>query len=117
MAAHSLADDVNLIGRILVGMHQQGMARQLRQASGLSTSMIAKAAGCSPEIVTAWESGVAMPSTHQGLVWLNALHDAAGWRALAGEPAEATAAEAIAAAEATPEPAEAAPARRTRVRR
>ena len=87
MPAHSIGDDVALISRVLAGMHQQGLARQLRQSASLDVNVVAKACGTDPATVRSWEDGTAAPGAHQGLVWLSAIHEAAGWRARPGEAA------------------------------
>lgn len=77
MAAHSLSDDLELVAAILVAMHQDGTAANIRARRGLSAAAVAARAGASPEQVIAWERGLASPPTRQALAWLHALHQVA----------------------------------------
>jgi DNA-binding transcriptional regulator YiaG len=83
MPAASLADDIALTSRVLVGMARNpGMSpAQVRMAGQVDVGELAKAAGASPEQVRSWEAGLSRPPPHQGLVWLSSLYDLADWRA------------------------------------
>ncbi len=77
----ALADDVTRLTAVLVRQHQGGLAERLRyEAFGLGgdagVGRLAKASGCSPATLRAWEDGAAVPTTQEGLAWLSALYAA-----------------------------------------
>ena len=99
MAGHSLSDDVELVASILVAMHSDGTAANIRARRGLSAAAVAARAGASPEQVIEWERGLASPPTRQALTWLAALHQAAPSPVAASARASAADAERVTAAD------------------
>jgi transcriptional regulator with XRE-family HTH domain len=100
MAAHSLNDDVARLTAIVTRQHQGGLAERMRQSRGLSASEVGKACGTSPEVIGAWERGLAMPTTGEALAWLSVLYVQAGNPLVFAARSQAEAAEAEAARQA-----------------
>jgi DNA-binding transcriptional regulator YiaG len=56
---------------------------QMRLTGQVDIGQLAKAVGTSPEIIRAWESGLASPAPHECLRWLATLYEMSEWRARA----------------------------------
>jgi DNA-binding transcriptional regulator YiaG len=85
MPAASLADDIALTAKVLVGMARNPGASlvHMRQANQVDIGQLAKAVGTSPEVIRSWEAGLASPAPHECLRWLATLYEMAEWRARA----------------------------------
>jgi len=76
-----LQDDLSRLVAIMVAQHVGGRAEQLRYAAfgvdgDAGAGRLAKAAGCSREVLLAWEAGAATPTTSEALAWMAALYAA-----------------------------------------
>lgn len=74
--AHRERERLQLIARA-ISMGASGEARQIREASGLSLTPLARAAGVSVPALSRWERGLARPSGDEAVRWVHALDDLA----------------------------------------